>query len=118
MSMDYQAEDQAFHEEVAREMKGMAFTSFTGNVYVDAIRTLKSRADDAYQRGQRAMRERAAALVRAIRNECTLADYHYRNGWLDSATYAEMRIRALEGGGELSEEADSKMDCPGSEVEP
>ena len=128
MSMDYQAEDQAFHEEVAQEMKGMAFTSFTGNVYVDAIRTLKSRADDAYQRGQEDMRERAAALVRAIRNECPLADYLYRNGWLGSATYAEMRIRALSvvvdarstvcQCGSAAKGLACKMDCPGSEVEP
>lgn len=51
---------------------------------------------EAYQRGQEDMRKRAAALVRAIRNECPLADYLYRNGWLGSATYAEMRIRDLE----------------------
>lgn len=46
--------------------------------------------------GQCAMRERASDLVRAIRNEVTVTDYHYRNGWRDACSYAEMRIRALE----------------------
>lgn len=100
MSMDYQAEDQAFHEEVAREIKGMAFTSFTGNVYVDAIRTLKSRADEAYQRGVRAGKMLAliqcADLAAALPNEVTVTDYNYRNGWRDACSYAEMCIRALE----------------------
>lgn len=50
---------------------------------------------EAYRRGQKRMRERAADLVGHLPNECTVKDYNYRNGWRDACSYAEMRIRAL-----------------------
>lgn len=46
--------------------------------------------------GETSMRERAADLVGRLPNEVTVTDYHYRNGWRDACSYAEMRIRALE----------------------